>query len=74
MYLIHAANIQKLFGIRCFFPLFMCLLPMFKVSHCCNATGKFCYLGGKICFFRFSLPFSEKPYQERLRGPKKAEM
>ena len=74
MYLIHAANIQKLFGIRCIFPQFMCLLPMFKVSHCSNATGKFCYLGGKICFFRFSLPFSEKSYQKRLWKPKKAKM
>ena len=74
MYLIHAANIQKLFGIRCIFSLFMCHLPLFKVSHCCNATGKFCYLGGKFCFFRFSLPFSGKPYQERPREPKKPKM
>ena len=74
MYLIHAANIQKLFGIRCIFSLFMCHLPLFKVSHWCNATGKFCYLGGKICFFRFPLPFSEKPYQERPQEPKKPKM
>ena len=64
-----AANIAFFFETRCRIPMFMCLLPMFKVSHCSNATGKFCYLGGKFCFFRFSLPFSEKPYQERLRGP-----
>ena len=30
-YLILTANIQKLFGIRCIFSLFLCLLPMFKV-------------------------------------------
>ena len=70
----YAANIAFFFDKRCLFPQKKCLLPMFKVSHCSNATGKFCYLGGKICFFRFSLPFSEKPYQERLRKPKKAEM
>ena len=27
-----------------------------------------------IILFRFSLPFSEKPYQERPREPKKAKM
>ena len=37
----------------------MCHLPLFKVSHCCNATGKFCYLGGKFCFSVFPSHFQK---------------